>query len=83
MEATKEVDMKLNFWQKFLAWLVEWILPKVLAMALAKIKVDEIIAAVTPFIQRIVNKIPTAFHASLKDLLAKLGDFFSSLAKQI
>jgi len=75
--------MKLSFWQKVLAWLVEQIAPRLIAAALAKVEVDDIVASVTPFIRRIVNKIPTAYHASLKTLLEKVGEFFKDLAAKI
>jgi len=75
--------MKLNFWQKILAWLLESILPGLIGKALAAIRVDDIVAGIRPWIKRVVEQIPQGFRPQLKDLLAKVGAFFVGLSEEI
>jgi hypothetical protein len=75
--------MKLGWWQRIVVGLIESIGPGLVAMALSQLKVDEVVAAVKPWVAKVVAKIPAGFRPQMKELLGKLSDFFAQLKNEI
>lgn len=75
--------MKLSWWQRIVVSLIESIGPGLAAAALANLKVDEVVAAVKPWVAKVVAKIPPGFRPQMKELLGKLSEFFAQLKNEI
>jgi hypothetical protein len=75
--------VKLSWWQKIVVSLIESIGPGLVAAALATLKVDEVVAAVKPWVAKVVAKIPAGFRPQMRELLGKLSEFFAQLKNEI